>query len=46
METMGLSFRHRQTLVDKIKDVDPTRVRDVARHYLVDTMATIAELRP
>jgi zinc protease len=46
METMGLSFRDRQTLVDKIKDVDSTQVRDVARHYLADTRATIAELRP
>ena len=46
MESIGLDWRLGDQYVDKIKQVTPEQVRDVARKYLIDDHLTVAVLEP
>ena len=46
LETVGLSYRDEQVFLEKLQQVTPEQVREVARKYLVDDGLTVAYLDP
>ncbi len=46
LETVGLSYRDESLFLEKLQQVTPEQVREVARKYLVDDVLTVAYLDP
>jgi zinc protease len=46
LETVGLSYRDENLFIEKLQQVTPEQVREVARKYLVDDGLTVAYLDP
>jgi zinc protease len=46
LESIGLSYRHVDTILRKLQAVTAEQVRDVAKKYLKDDNLTIAVLDP
>jgi len=46
LETVGLSYRDENLFLEKLQQVTPEQVREVARKYLVDDGLTVAYLDP
>jgi zinc protease len=46
LETVGLSYRDEKLFLEKLQQVTPEQVREVARKYLVDDGLTVAYLDP
>jgi zinc protease len=46
LETVGLSYRDDNLFIEKLQQVTPEQVREVARKYLVDDGLTVAYLDP
>ena len=46
LESIGLSYRDVDTILEKLKAVTAEQVRDVAKKYLKDDVLTVAVLDP
>lgn len=46
LETVGLSYRDENLFIEKLQQVTPEQVREVARKYLVDDALTVSYLDP
>ena len=46
LETTGLGWKKKDEYLEKISQVSPQQIQDVAKKYFIDETMTTAELKP